>query len=71
MGDEHEHHDHHDHGPEHGHDHAPGGFATGQEETVDTEEKEHVGDFAEGQEDAPHGHEHHDHEHHDHEHDHD
>lgn len=57
MGDEHGH-DHHDH--DHEHDHAHGGFATGQEEIADTDDKEHVGDFAEGQAHEHHGHDDHD-----------
>lgn len=61
MGDEHDHEHQHDHE----HDHAHGGFATGQEETADTDEKEHVGDFAEGQDLGHHGHGHHDHDDHD------
>ena len=43
-------HDHdHDHGHDHEHDHDHGSFSTGQEEQSDTPEKEHRGDFAEGQ----------------------
>ena len=64
MGDEHDHEHHDEH--HHGHDHAHGNFASGQEVTGETEDKEHVGDFAKGQEHDHHGHEHHDH--HDHSH---
>ena len=52
MGDQ-SHHDHdhdHDHDHHHDHDEEPGRFSRGQEdEPEDTPEKEHRGDFAEGQ----------------------
>ena len=67
MSDEHGRDQHHSHGPGHAH----GTFARGQE-TSDSADKDHVGDFAEGQEHGEHEHHHHDphaHDHDDHDHD--